>query len=92
MKTQLELNYKLALENVEVSKTILKQAITELLENGKPCQKGDLVRIVKTSGETIEGIATTFGILRCEKVYVTTLKVGKKTIYISDVYKSIEIL
>lgn len=91
-KQTVERNYKQSLENLENCKIYLKTAIKELLEFGKPCKKGDLVRIIKTNGETVEGIATTFGILRCEKVYVTTLKVGKKTIYISDVYKSLEIL
>lgn len=91
-REQLEKDYHLCLDNVERSKKALEQSIKNLLEFGKPCEKGDLVRIVKTNGETVEGIATTFGILRCNKVYVTTLKVGKKTIYISDVYKSLEIL
>ena len=91
-KEQLERDYQLCLENVDRSKNALKQAIEDLLKFGKPCQKGDLVRITKISGETVEGIATTFGILRAEKVYVTTLKVGKKTIYISEPYKSIETL
>jgi hypothetical protein len=91
-KEQLEFEYKQCLENVERSKNELKQAIKDLLEFGKPCEKGDLVKVTKISGETIEGIATTFGILRAEKVYITTLKVGKKTIYISEPYKSISIL
>ena len=89
---QLELNYTHALINVENSKLALKNAIKNLLENGKPCQKGDLVKITKISGETVEGLATTFGILRAEKVYVTSIKIGKKTIYISEPYKLIEII
>ena len=89
--TQLEQNYQQALKNVEDSKIALKKAIDNLLENGKPCKKGDEVTIVKSSGEKVTGIANTFGILRCEKVYVTSLKVGEKTIYISDPYKSIEV-
>lgn len=91
MKTQLEQNYQQALKNVEDSKIALKVSIDDLLENGKPCKKGDKVTIVKASGESVTGIANTFGILRCEKVYVTSLKVGDKTIYISDPYKSIQI-
>jgi len=91
-KQKLELEYQFCLKAVEDSKEALKQVIKDLLEFGKPCEKGDLVRITKISGETVEGIATTFSILRAEKVYVTALKVGKKTIYISEPYKSIEIL
>ena len=89
MKTQLEQNYQQALKNVEDSKIALKVAIDDLLKNGRPCEKGDKVTIVKASGEKIVGIVNTFVILRCEKVYVTSLKVGDKTIYISDPYKSI---
>jgi len=89
---QLEINYQQALKNVEDSKVALKKAITNLLENGKPCKKGDQVRIVTEYGKIIEGSANTFGILRCEKVYVTSVKIDKKTVYISEPYKTITVL
>ena len=79
--------YRKRVEKLRKEKSDITKRMSELqdeyIATNKPCEKGDMIRIVLQSGRKVTGEANSFGILGDGNVHVVSYKSDKGMRYIS---------